>query len=92
VAISKTAFDEPLLSKRHASVLREIARAAQLHQGLIELEKIQGSLFEQQPFTAKVNRFHELTHYIKSEIEKALRSIKVPKQSDCDQGSSKQDR
>jgi hypothetical protein len=92
MAIPRSALDEPLLSKKQASVLREIARAAQLYQGLIELDRVQDIFLTPESRKRGGKLYPDLFHYLQSEISRTLSSIKVPKSADCDHGSSEQTR
>jgi ABC-type polysaccharide/polyol phosphate transport system ATPase subunit len=90
MAILRTALEEPLLSRQQSSVLREIARAAQLNQGLIEVRKVSESLSEGTGLNQQLTKVKNLTTYLSSEIDRVLSSIKVPKIPDGNQGDNEQ--
>lgn len=80
MAILKSVLDEPLLSRQQAVVLRDIARAAQLSQGLKELQNIEDNLDPKQDDNVlRRSRYLDIQSYLSSEIKRILTQVKVPK-------------
>lgn len=92
MAILKSALEEPLLSRQQVVVLRDIARAAQLNQGLMDIRRIEDALNSCKPSNGQARAIApDLVKYLESEIERVLMQIKVPKQALGDQGKLKSD-
>jgi hypothetical protein len=76
--IQKTVLEEPLLSRKQAAVLRDIARAASLTVGLIEVEKVIDSIHPDEHHSSRGRRYRDLKDYLRSEAERVLMQIKTP--------------
>lgn len=85
MAILKTSYEEPLLSKEQSSVVRAIAHATQLTEALIGIKKMREIINSpNNAFEAKsrVNDYFDTTsEYLEAEIKRVLMQIKIPKRA-----------
>lgn len=88
MAILKSVFEEPLLSRQHSAVLRDIARAAYLNQGLIEINKVIAT-GESAGSLPSSSQYREVKDFLKTEITKVLTQIKIPAKSSVIKATTK---
>lgn len=86
MAILKSALEEPLLSRTQTAVLRNIACATQLNEGLRNVKQIKDTMCVLRPGqTETKSPYSEIEDYLKSEINRVLMQIKVPAYKSLDQ-------
>lgn len=73
MAILQSALVEPLVSRRHTAILRDICHAAQLSEAVNVLEKLQT------PNSIRANKVKaEIKTHLMQEIEELLTKVKIP--------------
>jgi len=79
MAILQSALVEPLLSRQRTAVIRDIARAAQLNEALIQVLKIDSAIVtETTASSSPQNYTRSIQDYLKAEITRVLMQIKIP--------------
>lgn len=79
MAILKSVLEEPLLNRTQTAVLRNIACATQLNEGLRNVNLIKSTMCVLRPGEIETKSpYHLIEDYLKSEINRVLMQIKVP--------------
>jgi len=82
MAILKSSFEEPLLTREQSSVVRAIAHAAQLTEAFSALKKTQEIILNEKSMTLSSNdNIPSVLNYLQAEVERVLMQIKTPKKT-----------
>jgi len=83
MAIVQSSLNEEILNRQERAIIRGIYRAAQLHEGLVQLQKIQDHIdsISRTFGTENARRFdhvNSIKQYLAGHILEALNSTKLP--------------
>jgi len=85
-SIKVTSLVEPLLNRQQVAIVRDIARAVELHNAITELSSLKEIITNSQtamPIT-EINKLTHVTEYLIAEVNRILMQIKLPKQPIAD--------